>query len=379
MKRKTTEQFVKEAKEAHNNKYTYEKTNYINKTTKVIITCPIHGDFEQSPYNHLHGDGCPKCAIDSRKLTKENFIERANKIHNNKYEYDDVEYTNTETKVKIWCPEHGYFEQSPGKHLSGQGCPECGGHTKWTIEKFITEAEKIHNGKYNYSKVNYITKNTEVTITCPIHGDFEQSPEVHLRGCGCPECSGKRAYTTETFIRQANIVHNNRYTYSNTVYNGIFNRIIITCPIHGDFEQTAHDHLCGCGCPECAKSKLELEIRDYLIQNNIEFLEQYTWDWLVYDKNQRVDFYLPKFNVVIECNGLQHFKSIPFFDKYESFEKRWDRDVNKRTLCKEHGIEIFYYSNIIRCFDKNFQYPYLVFEDINDLIKSIYKGFELSD
>ena len=372
MKRKTTKQFIEEANKIHNNKYKYNKTEYINEKSKVIITCPIHGDFEQTPYNHLHRKECPKCVNDSKKLTLEEFIQRANKIHNNKYDYSNVNYINNNTKVMIWCPEHGFFEQTPGKHLSGQRCPDCSGHTRWNTEKFIEESIKIHGkGKYDYSKVDYVNNSTNVIIHCSIHGDFEQRPYIHLKGSGCPECSGKISYNTKTFIEQANKIHNNKYSYNNLIYTGIFNKVIITCPIHGDFEQTAHDHICGCGCPRCSKSKLELEVLDYLINNSINFFEQFTWDWLVFDKKQRVDFYLPEFNSVIECNGLQHFKSIKYFDDYESFEKRWDRDVNKDKLCQEHGIKIFYYSNIIRSFDKNFKYPYLVFENLDELIESI--------
>lgn len=98
--------------------------DYINTRTKVIITCSIHGDFEQSASSHLQGCGCPNCAH-NLKYTKNSFIEKANKIHFNKYDYSLVNYINSKLKVKIICFEHGIFEQTPNHHLSNGGCPIC--------------------------------------------------------------------------------------------------------------------------------------------------------------------------------------------------------------------------------------------------------------
>lgn len=117
--------FIKKANDVHNNFYNYDRVNYINAKTKILIGCPIHGYFEQLPYNHLIGKGCKKCAIDknkksfSKSLSK--FIDQSNKVHNNFYNYDQVEYINDGTKVHIFCPIHGYFDQTPNKHLRGQG------------------------------------------------------------------------------------------------------------------------------------------------------------------------------------------------------------------------------------------------------------------
>ena len=97
---------------------------YVNQTTDVIITCPIHGDFTQRPNNHYMGAGCPECHHNKRCDTN-TFIKKARAIHGNKYDYSKVNYTNNKTKVLIICPIHGKFEQTPDKHLRGQGCPGC--------------------------------------------------------------------------------------------------------------------------------------------------------------------------------------------------------------------------------------------------------------
>jgi hypothetical protein len=121
----TTEEFIKKAKKIHGNKYDYSKVNYINKKTPVIIICPTHGEFWKTPEHFLRGQGCNKCSNKLFKLNKEIFIERSNKIHNSKYDYSKVEYKTVEDKVRIICPTHGEFWQTPHSHMSGVGCPKC--------------------------------------------------------------------------------------------------------------------------------------------------------------------------------------------------------------------------------------------------------------
>ena len=195
--RKTKEQFVKEAREIHGDKYIYDKVDYKKNNIKVTITCPIHGDFKQEPYVHLSDNGCPKCGVLKRRETRlkpvEYFIKEANEKHNNKYDYSKVKYYNTHTKVTITCKEHGDFKQEPASHLSDNGCPKCGRETGISKrirsdKQFIKEAREIHGDKYDYSKTEYKRVDKKVTITCPIHGDFKQTPHGHLSGKGCFKC-----------------------------------------------------------------------------------------------------------------------------------------------------------------------------------------------
>ena len=94
----------------HGDKYSYEKVEYKDTSTKIEIVCPVHGSFFQLPGSHLNGSGCRECSISKTRKTKEQFIEEANAIHNNRYNYDLVEYVNSSTPVKIICPIHGVFE-----------------------------------------------------------------------------------------------------------------------------------------------------------------------------------------------------------------------------------------------------------------------------
>lgn len=188
MEKLTNETFISKAVLIHGNKFNYAKVNYINTNSKIIITCPIHGDFEQTPKLHIKGRGCHECG-GSKCLTTNKFIDKVKQVHGDKYNYSSVEYKTTHSKVTIICPTHGKFEQAPSMHLQGQGCSECVGLKKSKTDKFINQAKEIHNKYYDYSLVNYVNNKNKIKIICPIHGEFEQEPRHHLSGHGCPSCS----------------------------------------------------------------------------------------------------------------------------------------------------------------------------------------------
>lgn len=189
-KRKTLDQFIKQAKEIHGIEYDYSLVEYKNARTKVKIVCPKHGIFEQTPDNHINKEQkCPYC-FGNMLSNSEEFIKKCKKKYGNKYDYSLVEYINNYTKVKIICPEHGEFETTPQIFLkSSYGCIYCyRDKRRKTREQFIIDSKKIHNDKYDYSLVEYINSITKVKIICPIHGIFEQKPNTHLSNKGCPLC-----------------------------------------------------------------------------------------------------------------------------------------------------------------------------------------------
>ena len=152
--------FINKAKKVHGDKYDYSKVDYVNSQTKVCIICPEHGEFWQTPAEHVRGKSCPLCANIKRgskkRLTIEEFINKAKKVHGNKYDYSKVEYKNASTKVCIICPEHGEFMQIPMAHINGEGCPKCAGKMLKT-EDIIKKFKQVHGWKYDYSKVEYKT------------------------------------------------------------------------------------------------------------------------------------------------------------------------------------------------------------------------------
>lgn len=368
-KRFSQEDFISAARTVHGNKYDYSKVNYVSSEEKVCIVCPVHGEFWQSAGSHLQGIGCKLCASDSsarkRRKSFDEFVQAANTIHSGKYDYSKVDYVSANSKVCIICPEHGEFWQTPASHLNGNGCRFCAGVAPYTTESFIAKAKEIHGNLYDYSKVSYINSDTKVCIVCPIHGEFWQDPGSHLRGAGCRACVGTAPYSTESFIEKANLIHLGKYDYSKTDYQANHLKVCIICPKHGEFWQTPHSHLSGQGCPSCQNSLLEDRIRIWLTENKIEFIEQKTFPWLADKKKLRIDFYLPKYMVAIECQGYQHFGPIDAFGGHDAWQATIRRDALKQELCQRNGIRVLYYSNL------GIDYPYLVYEDKDELLNAI--------
>ena len=222
----TQEEFIKEAKLVHGDKYDYSKVVFKNKAAKVIIVCPIHGEFQQIPSSHLKGYGCAKCGknkLSERYRLKQNeLIERFITKHGDRYDYGNVEYKSMHEKIEVACKKHGAFMVTPHNHLKGSGCPLCYNENrvpgnKKTTEDFIEKSALIHNGKYDYSNTQYVNSKTIVDIVCRKHGEFKQTPECHLQGCGCPSCGAVKSkdedfifeYCQRLFGRE-NVEHRNK-------------------------------------------------------------------------------------------------------------------------------------------------------------------------
>jgi hypothetical protein len=196
-----------------------------------------------------------------RTLTTEQFIEKANKIHNHKYDYSLTKFINSKIKIRIICPIHGEFEQLHNKHLSKKGCPKCGFISRCKLatsntETFIKKAIGIFP-EYDYSKVKYKQNKIKVCIVCPIHGPFYVRPNQLLRLSGCSHCGREKAakaisLSQEEFLKRATKKHHNRYDYSLVIYKNKNSKIKIICPLHNIFEQQAGNHLNGEGCKKCA-------------------------------------------------------------------------------------------------------------------------------
>ena len=203
---------------------------YIGCDTKVkIIHNKCGKEFEQAPHNHLTGAGCPYCSGKMKSNTKD-FILKAKNIHGNEFNYENVNYINCDTKVKIIHNKYGKeFEQIPISHLNNRGCPYCSGKMKLTKDSFVEKATKIHGDKYNYANVVYISCNNKVKIT---HGEcrkeFLQTPSHHLRGRGCPFCYSTKQSNTQDFIVKSIKKHGDEYDYGSVVYISSQQKVKIT-------------------------------------------------------------------------------------------------------------------------------------------------------
>ena len=191
----TPSDFLMKAHAVYGDRYQYHKTDYKRSKIKVVITCPKHGDFMKEPRAFLSGAGCGKCSGRHRR-SKSEFIIDARKLHGDKYSYDKVNFKKVSDRVLITCDIHGDFEQSISNHLRGYGCVTCGfksmalGNTR-TQKDFIRLAKKAHGDLYTYPNAKYKSSTEKVVITCKEHGDFEQVAISHLNGHGCQKCSYK--------------------------------------------------------------------------------------------------------------------------------------------------------------------------------------------
>lgn len=276
-----------------------------------------------------------------KKLTNEQFIEKAEKIHGKKYLYPD-KYIGTDTKINIVCSEHGIFEQTPHCHLQGQGCPVCSGNIKLTNESFIKKAIEIHSGLYDYSLVEYKSNKIKVKIICKIHDIFQVRPDAHIyQKQGCKKCGViQRTSRQDDVIKKFNKIHNYEYDYSLVEYKNTYTDVKIICTKHGIFEQPPHLHLRGQGCPICNESKGEKNIRKYLIKNNIIFIRQKRFDNCKDKIKLPFDFYLPDYNTCIEFDGEQHFKSVEYWGGEKRLKDTQNKDHIKSTYCKKNNIKL---------------------------------------
>ena len=199
-----------------------------------------------------------------KRITTEEFIERASIVHHNKFDYSQVEYKNTHTKVIIICPIHGEFTQKPNDHLRGSGCHACSGKQRTSTTDFINNAKIAIGDHYDFSATEYKNLDTPVGIICPVHGVFQKLPRLILQQHqGCPECGRERhakkvqerTLTHEEFVTKASVIHNNKYSYIDSVYVKSSCAVDICCPTHGRFSQLANNHLNGEGCPACGNER----------------------------------------------------------------------------------------------------------------------------
>ena len=285
-----------------------------------------------------------------KSLTQDEVIKKFIEIHGDRFDYSKVRYTNMTIKVCIICPIHGEFYQTPGNHLKGKGCKKCANinlsiFKKCNTVEFIEKAVSIYGDRYDYSKVIYVSAKTKVCIICKEHGEFWQTPDNHLSGYSCGLCgdnnsSLKQRSTKEQFINKAIEIHGKKNDYSNVNYINNYTKVSVTCLTdnHGDFLVTPNNHLSGKGCPRCKKSKGELIITEILKKNNIVFEDEYKLPEIV--SNYEYDFYLPDYRILIEFHGIQHYKYSPFFHNNEedNFLKQKERDILK----KDHAYRFKY-------------------------------------
>jgi hypothetical protein len=345
----TLEEFISKAKKIHGDKWDYSKVIIRKSTSKIILTCPVHGDFTQIARNHLIGLGCRKCSSTSngeriRTKAKNIFIARSKKIHSGKYTYEGTKYKSAMNKVSITCPTHGEFKQTPAKHLSGQGCPKCGIDKRGSsirvgLKKFLSKAHQIHGDKYEYNQLpSSFIVHEKLKICCQIHGVFRQLASSHLLGMGCRKCGFEksreiRKITTKDFISKAERVHGKIFDYSSVEYTTAKTKVKIFCRKHGLFTQDPDHHLHGQGCLRCANqfSTPHQEIAEYIKLLGIELVTNIR----TIIPPKELDIWIPSHRLAIEFNG-DYYHSCTNINNTRDKNKH----LNKYRMCMKEGIQL---------------------------------------
>lgn len=341
--------FLTKVKDVHGGLYDYSLVETTNHRKKIPIICKKHGVFHQYHYAHLRGQHCPECYKEGMRDTTESFIEKAKKVHGDTYDYSNVVYKAQKTKVKIVCEEHGEFEQSPTDHLSGKGCIKCGQRRCKesqldTCENFLKETHEKFSGKYSYPFLDteYKGGSSVITIECPEHGCFTQSAVVHKSSTyGCAKCAHNEGGLTrqlgpEDIITRSTEVHNGYYSYEKvdlSDYKNSEHRITVTCPKHGDFETSVKCHIRGCGfCPRCSNTGSSGE------RELVEYIEEvYQGEIRLHDRQilegKEIDIVLPELNLAFEYNGI-------YWHREEKIGRKAHQDKTMR--CRELGIKLIH-------------------------------------
>lgn len=359
-----TKTIIGKFRKKHRDTYDYTKVNFVGSHTKVIITCPSHGDFLQTPAIHLRGSGCPKCGRTkigkNKRIDTDEWVKRAIKVHGEKYDYSNTTYHTSRTKLVIVCPTHGPFEILPSNHLKGVGCRVCGLSSNKQLTNFdpTKEFKSVHGDRYDYSEFKYTGSNQLGKIVCPSHGPFMQSYSTHIKGHGCNMCGQRsvadQTYTQADIIERFKFTHGDYYDYSLARFRHINDAITIICPEHGEFDQLPKSHIRGSGCPKCHRpvTQAETRIGDFVESLGIEVLR----DTKLLIPPHSVSIYAPSAKLAIEYCGLywhgeksgndnhtHHHKMLALnqigIDLITIFEDEWlDRpDVVKSILTNRIG------------------------------------------
>lgn len=273
-----TEKYIDMAKKAHGNKFDYSLVTYSGYKGKIKIKCNnCGGIFENRADYHLVCVGCKYC---HERVSTNDYIEKAIKVHGDNFDYSLVVYKKAKDVIKIKCQKCGtIFSQKAYAHLDGRGCKKCNIIRQLSNKKkFAEESTKIHGDNFDYSLVDYKTNKIKVKLICKKHNHiFEQSPNSHLRGQGCPLCKESRG---------------------------------------------------------------ERNITNFLIENNIKYEKNHIFEKCRYKNPLHFDFYLPNNNMCIEFDGIQHFHFRYGDNENENLQIRQIRDSIKNEYCKNNNIQL---------------------------------------
>ena len=344
---------LKQRREDFDN-FNFQEFKYVDSMTKTTVICNVCGyKYLSTPHNLMIGACCDNC--NSLKNSK-NYIRPLSdcieeiKTHSNAETLDfsecfKVEYRGQEQKLPIVCTKHGMFYKTISSMLLGGGCPKCASNHKMTTEEFIDKCKSKREDfeDYNFDKVSYVGKQTNIIVTCLKHGDFQVKPGNFLNGkTRCPKCAlEQKRKTTEEFIRHAKAIHGDKFNYEDTVYRGTQEYVEIFCneefpdgTKHGKFIQLAQNHLLGHnGCKYCNNvwvSNTEIDMKNFISTlGNFQVINNYRIT--IDNERYELDVYIESLKLGIEYNGIYW---------HSDFHKLKEYHYNKKRKFEALGIRV---------------------------------------
>jgi G:T-mismatch repair DNA endonuclease (very short patch repair protein) len=299
--------------------------------------------------------------------TKDEFIEKSNLRHNNRYNYDNVVYITNKKKVLVGCPEHGDFWIRPDAHICGRGCRKCSYVSRFVKGKstrasnYVSKCKEVHGDVYDYTKTKYTGVDNKVTITCRLHGEFLQNAKHHMNGHGCPKCTSSKTgkiiadckfeTNSKTFISKAKKIHGDVYDYTKTFYKTATEKVTITCKKHGEYKITPSNHLAGSGCKLCGREKTRNSLKsahenllfkllslvfDDIEQSNRKILRGLEIDILRYSNKKCIEFNGDYWH----CNPNKYSSDFKIIQSNKTATEIWESDKNKRILLNSLGYDL---------------------------------------
>jgi len=246
-----------------------------------------------------------------------------------------------------------------------------------TREEFIDEVKSKNQYDLDLTKFIYVNRNTKGIVKCNVCGhEWETLPSVLLGNHGCPICRAKDAHLKrrvpqEEVIRRLTEIYGDKYDLSRVEYINARTKIEIICKKHGSFMGKPHDLFRYHGCPYCQQSRAESLLKNIFEKNNIEFKPQFSFEWMKTSTYGKLsyDFYIPKQNIAIECQGRQHFEIVNAFGGEQEFKKILDRDNNKKQLSENNGVKLIYFLD--KRFNKYMKENDIYFNNTDELVKYI--------
>ena len=332
-RKRTPEEYYNLCKEKG---YDLPVEDYVNNSTKIKHKCSKGHVYNQRPSDHLHGQGCPRC----KGGVSYSSLDYYNECKSKELDLPIEDYINGSTKIKHICKQGHIYEQVPRNHLQGQGCPRCSKKHSYTPKEYC---DLCKEKGYDLPVEDYINTKTKIKHKCSKGHLYEQTPSKHLSGQGCPICAFKNKGNKQRKTSKAYYNECKKRGLDLPIESYVNNktRIKHKCPKGHIYYQAPDMHLNkNQGCPICNESHGERYIMNYLDEHNIKYIPQKKFHDLKDKTYLSYDFYLPNYNMLIEYQGQQHYSSVNYFGGEEKFNTQQLHDKLKREYAKNNGYKL---------------------------------------